>query len=127
MVVLPPNHNTQSGYSTCLGEGPTMRIPATERRLSLFFALLAMTFAFADTARPQTTTGRILGSVHDQQEAAITVATVTVTDPLRNNARTAVTDEAGDYVVADLLPSTYSVSIQAKGFNTFQADGIVLE
>jgi hypothetical protein len=77
--------------------------------------------------RAQSTSGRILGSVHDQSGAAIAGATVTVTDTLRNAVRTTVTDEAGDYVVADLQPSTYKVLIEAKGFNGFQADSVLIE
>jgi len=33
----------------------------------------------------------------------------------------------GDYVVADLPPSTYKILIEAKGFNGFQTEGILLE
>src|SRR5277367_2792446 len=75
----------------------------------------------------QTTSGRILGSVRDQSNAAIVGAKVTVTDTLRNTVRTTVTDEDGDYVVADLQPSTYKVLIEAKGFNGFQADSVLIE
>src|SRR5271169_5061449 len=78
-------------------------------------------------ARSQTTTGRILGGVHDQSEASIAGATVTVTDVLRNIVRTTVSGEDGEYVVADLQPSTYKVVVAAKGFNGFEADAILLE
>jgi hypothetical protein len=108
-----------------------MRISSAERCLKFVLAILFTTFLYAGLyasgLHAQTTTGRVLGSVHDQQEAAITGAKVTVIDTLRNEARTTVTDEAGDYVVADLPPSTYKVYIEAKGFNSFQTEGIVLE
>jgi Carboxypeptidase regulatory-like domain/TonB dependent receptor len=104
-----------------------MRISTAERWLRHGLAVLVTTFLSACTIHAQTTTGRIVGSVHDQQDAAISGAKVTVTDTLRNSARTTLSDEAGDYVVADLPPSTYKVYIEAKGFNTFQADGILLE
>src|SRR5277367_2463164 len=92
---------------------------------SLLVFLLGLTAVLPVSA--QSTSGRILGSVRDQSNAAIAGATVTVTDISRNSVRTTVTDEAGDYVVADLQPSTYKVLIEAKGFNGFQADGVLIE
>jgi hypothetical protein len=106
-----------------------MRISSAEssaRWICFVLAVLATTFAVG-TAQAQTITGRILGSVRDQQDAAITGAKVTVTDTLRNSTRTTISDDVGDYVVADLPPSTYKVFVEAKGFNSFQADGILLE
>src|SRR5450432_1813103 len=103
-----------------------MRISYAELWLRFVLAVLATTLAVAP-GHAQTTTGRILGGVHDQQYAAIAGATVTVTDTLRNISRSTVSDEAGDYVVADLPPSTYKVLVAAKGFNGFQTEGILLE
>ena len=106
-------------------------------RPSLFreriFLFLGLTFAAALILLPiqplagQTTLGRILGSVHDSQDAAIVGAKVTVTDTQRNFSRSIVTDESGDYAVPDLQPSTYKVFIEAKGFNSFQAPGVLIE
>ena len=90
-----------------------------------FLAILLVWMPF--TALGQTTTGRILGSVHDSQDEAVGGAQVTVTDTQRNSVRTTVTDEGGDYVVPDLQPSTYKVLIEAKGFNSFQAPSILIE
>lgn len=78
-------------------------------------------------AGAQTTNGRILGSVRDSQEAAVVGAKVTITDTLRNSTRMATTDDNGDYVAPDLEPSTYKVLVEAKGFNSFQAPGVLLE
>jgi hypothetical protein len=100
------------------------------RRWLGFVAAPAVLLLLLCTARStcgQTTAGRILGSVHDSQDAAIVGARITVTDTLRNIARTTVTDDAGDYVVPDLQPSTYKVLVEAKGFNSFQAAGVLIE
>ena len=75
----------------------------------------------------QTTTGRILGSVHDSQDAAIIGAKITVTDVQRGITRVLATDETGEYVAADLQPSTYKVFIEAKGFNSYEAADLLLE
>src|SRR4029077_9289075 len=90
-------------------------------------AIVVLAFMDSGTLRAQSITGRILGSVHDQQDSAISGARVTVTDILRNISHTTVTDDTGDYVVPDLPPSTYKVSVEAQGFNGFQAPGISVE
>jgi hypothetical protein len=94
--------------------------------LSAICALLALV-VLPIPASAQTTTGRILGSVRDAQDAAVVGAKVTVTDTQRNTDRTTITDDVGDYLVTDLQPSTYQVFVEAKGFNGFQASGILLE
>ncbi len=71
-------------------------------------------------AKAQSTSGRIIGTVRDQQEAIVAGAKVTVTDTLRNIAHAAVTDENGEYLVGDLQPSLYKVNIEQRGFNGFQ-------
>ncbi len=75
----------------------------------------------------QTTTGRILGEVHDQSGAAVAGATVTVLDVQRAITRTATTDDSGAYVIPALPPGTYSVRAEAKGFKTVAHPNVVLE
>lgn len=95
----------------------------------LFLAVAAFVFflCVSLTVHSQTTTGRVLGSVHDSQDAAIVGAKVTVTDTLRGTTRVVSTDETGEYVAADLPPSTYKVFIEAKGFNSYAANEVLLE
>ena len=54
-------------------------------------------------------------------------AKITVSDTQRGTSRTVATDETGDYAVADLQPSRYSIHIEAKGFNVFERKDILLE
>jgi outer membrane receptor protein involved in Fe transport len=92
----------------------------------LVFCVVALLVSCLATVA-QTTTGRILGSVRDSQEAAVVGAKVTITDVQRNTVRVVLTDESGDYIAPELEPSTYKVLVEAKGFNSFQAPGILLE
>src|SRR5271165_4248409 len=107
------------------GKGPRRRWPR-----GLVAALSIILFAitlYSTGANAQSTSGRILGTVHDQQDAAVVGAKVTVTDTLRNIAHSAVSDENGEYLVGDLQPSLYKVNIEQRGFNGFEAKGILLE
>ena len=75
----------------------------------------------------QTTSGRIIGNVHDQSGAAVAGATVTVTDVQRGTVRAVTTDDSGGYVVSNLQPGTYSVRAEAKGFKTVERRDILIE
>jgi hypothetical protein len=75
----------------------------------------------------QRNTGRILGNVSDQSGGAMVGATVTVKDVQRGVVRTLITDDAGTYVAPDLLPGTYDVRAEAKGFSASDHPGILLE
>src|SRR6202035_674826 len=90
-------------------------------------AFVALASTAAGGLRAQSITGRILGSVHDQQDAIVAGASVTITDTLRNISHATTSDEAGDYVIPDLPPSTYKVLVEAKGFNAFQVPNVSVE
>ena len=75
----------------------------------------------------QTTTGRILGAVTDQSGAALTGATVVITDVQRGVTRTITTDQAGEYVAPDLTPGIYKLRAQAPGFKSVERTDIQLE
>src|ERR1700729_1110165 len=69
------------------------------RGLALAVGILVLSFP----AFPQSSTGRILGSVHDKSDAA------------------------GEFVAPDLLPGVYKVTAQAKGFKTLARENVRLE
>jgi hypothetical protein len=71
--------------------------------------------------------GRILGTVTDQSGGVLSGATVTVIDSERGVARTLITDDAGEYNAPTLIPSTYTVRVEAKGFRKLERQNIVLE
>jgi hypothetical protein len=75
----------------------------------------------------QSYTGRILGTITDQSGAALAGATVTVTDIARGTTRTITTDQAGAYVAPNLLPGSYKVRAEAKGFKSVERPNIELE
>jgi hypothetical protein len=71
--------------------------------------------------------GRILGTVTDQTGAVLPGAAVSVIDTQRGVARVLVTDSAGAYDAPNLLPSTYTVKVEMKGFKVLDRPNIVLE
>src|ERR1700680_3516293 len=71
--------------------------------------------------------GRITGTVTDQSGAVIAGATVSIIDTQRGLARTLTTDQAGEYNAPTLIPGTYTVRVEAKGFQALNRENIVLE
>ena len=75
----------------------------------------------------QSTNGTILGTVKDASGAAIPGARVTVTDALTNVGKTVETDKFGEYEAPGLLPATYDILIEEKGFEGSLKKGFVLD
>src|SRR5438270_11086666 len=71
--------------------------------------------------------GRILGTVVDQTGGVISGATVNIIDKDRGVARTLTTDDAGEYNAPTLIPGTYTVRVEAKGFKTMERQNVLLE
>src|SRR5438876_4392120 len=90
--------------------------------LLLVFCLLALSQVLVMAQGP--TTGRIEGTVKDQNGAAIHGAEVKVINKATANERTSTTDEAGHYAFLLLLPGIYRVSVAAGGFNTAIVDTV---
>jgi len=77
---------------------------------------LAAFFLLAVQAYSQVDRGSILGTVTDQNAAAIPGAEVTVTNTDTGQSARLTTDGAGDYFANSLLIGTYSVSAEKAGF-----------
>ena len=101
-----------------------MRFPIQASRL---FGFILGIFLFCLPLFSQTTTGRILGTVTDQSGAALPSATVTILDVQRGTTRTQSTDEAGGYLAPDLIPGTYKIRAEAKGFKSVERLNLELE
>jgi Carboxypeptidase regulatory-like domain len=97
-----------------------MRVVRLTLCLSLLLALSGKLFAQAGA------TGSILGTVTDTSGAIMPNVTVTVTNTGTGVANRTVTTSSGDYIVPALNPGTYSVTVEAKGFEKYVARGIVL-
>ncbi len=71
--------------------------------------------------------GRILGTVMDTSGGAVSGATVIIVDNDRGVARTLTTDDAGAYNAPTLIPGTYTVRVEARGFKKLDRQNVVLE
>jgi Carboxypeptidase regulatory-like domain len=89
-----------------------------EPRSWRYFLLALVGFlATCVSASAQTATGRIIGTVADQQGAAIVGAKVTVTNTGTNVRSNTVTNADGFYQVLELPVGTYTLTAEHEGFS----------
>lgn len=89
--------------------------------------IVLLCWVLVSSAPAQTTTGgTITGIVLDPQGAVVAGAHVVVLDEDRNIAVSATSDQSGVFIVTQLLPSRYAVTIEAQGFKKFTQRGLVL-
>lgn len=89
----------------------------------LLTALCLSGFGGVATVRAQQGTGLLRGQVTDEAGAVIIGATVTAIDAA-GTARTATTNNDGQYAIAALVPGAYTVSVTASGFAPFEVAAV---
>jgi hypothetical protein len=72
------------------------------------------------------TEGTILGTVRDASGAVVANAEVTVRNEGTNLSRQVSSDAQGDYVVVDLPPAMYTISVEVPGFKKGIYSGLTL-
>src|SRR5258705_7400128 len=95
-----------------------------ERFGILFLVLVAM--IFLPTISSAQDTGYISGTVTDKSGAAVVGAEVVVNLEGGSLTRTTETNTDGAYVAAGLPAGTYDLMVTAKGFQRYEAKGVVL-
>ncbi|HXS98462.1 MAG TPA: carboxypeptidase regulatory-like domain-containing protein [Candidatus Limnocylindrales bacterium] len=85
-------------------------------RSILVFSLLMCVTALAGWS--QTVTATILGTVTDASGAVVQNAKVSVTETQTGVAHTLQTNESGNYILTNVPPGVYAVSVEANGFKT---------
>jgi hypothetical protein len=98
-----------------------------KKKVSQIAATVALCLLCCTLALAQTVNSTVVGRVVDPANAAIASAPVTLTDQNTGAVRKAVTDAAGVFSFPDVLPSTYTISIQMMGFKTLTEHGVVVE
>ncbi|HUO24344.1 MAG TPA: carboxypeptidase regulatory-like domain-containing protein [Candidatus Aquilonibacter sp.] len=87
---------------------------------------IVLSLILLGTGLGQVTSGAIFGRVKDTSGAFVPGASVTVESPSTGEVRTINTNSTGDFVVPNLLPGTYTISVAAPGFKKLAARGVVL-
>jgi hypothetical protein len=115
--------NCGFGEIVVRGVSSSILLKQTILRVTTILAFLLL--LSVSGVKAQNTAG-VLGLVTDSSGAVVPAAKVTLTNVGTNISRSVVTGKDGNYVFALLQIGTYSVSVEAMGFKTFQASNITL-
>lgn len=94
--------------------------------LSSCLALAALALCFRSALPAQSVTATLSGLVQDPQNATIKGAKLILRDPARGFTRETTSDASGVFLFPQLPPSTYDLSVEARGFAPSRYERIVL-
>jgi hypothetical protein len=107
------------GYEKQLSGGTmNIRIPRPSRVCAITIFALAAFFVFPLLGLAQSESGRIAGTITDQNGAVIPGASVEVKNDKTGEVRNAVSSTDGSFAVASLRPSVYTVTVHSTSLAT---------
>src|SRR5437773_5272168 len=102
------------------------QLPLAVRSLPLCVLLLVSGLCLLPSAFGQSGTATLSGTVADQNGAAIPGANVTVKNINTALQRQTITNSEGYFTIPLLPPSTFTVTVESKGFAPVQVNDVVL-
>jgi len=93
----------------------------------LIFLLALVAWLGSMPALCQNSQGTILGHIQDSSGAAVAGAKVTAKNINTGVVTDFTTNAVGDYVLVNMIPGTYQVSVGAEGFDSEVSSGLILE
>jgi hypothetical protein len=96
----------------------------SNRIVVVLLAILAL--STAPQVFAQQVFGTIYGTVTDSTGAAVVDARVSITDLSKGTKFDILTDASGNYSRSQLIPDTYQITIEAKGFSRVRSDEIIV-
>ena len=94
---------------------------AVKQLSATLFVLALLTFM----VHAQSGGSTVRGTVKDPQGNVIAGATVNLTNPEKNFSRTQSTNQEGVYLFTAVPPGTYKLDVEAPGFKTASASGLI--
>src|SRR2546426_1177965 len=94
--------------------------------LACLFALCFLALGYAHRAGAQVLYGSVTGTVTDQTGAAVPKAHVVVTNRATGVARGADADDTGHYVIIDVSPGNYDLTVKVSGFKPLTQTGLTI-
>ncbi len=98
----------------------------SKRVIFLVTLVVAAALLSTSSAQAQVSLAQLNGTVRDQTGAVVPKATVTLKETNTGRVSSATSNQNGFYVVPDLIPGNYDLSVAATGFGTQNRNGLVL-
>jgi hypothetical protein len=91
------------------------------------FLILPMLFVLACAGAFAQANSEVTGIVTDQTGALVPGASITLTDPATGIVKSTVSDGTGLYDIAGLNAANYNLKVVAKGFQSYEQKGVVVD
>jgi Carboxypeptidase regulatory-like domain len=91
------------------------------------FGLMAVLLLLSLRGFGQATTAELSGTVQDASGAVVPGAQVIANNIATNIAHSTVSEKNGHYVVGQLPPGDYTITVEAKGFSKLVQTGLSLQ
>jgi hypothetical protein len=85
------------------------------------------TFTIENSAIAQTDTSSLSGTVTDTSGAVVAGASLTVQNTATRSEAHGVTNETGNFTITNLVPGSYTVKVEAAGFQTTSLNGVQID
>src|SRR5215212_4982837 len=105
-----------------------VEIRRSARRVN-FFTLLLSALVLCGTNSlvfSQSVSTRINGTVKDSAGATVPQARITLTDTATKDQKAVVSNEEGTFVITDVRPGTYNLTVEGTGFKKLQVSNVVV-
>src|SRR5262245_52163804 len=93
----------------------------------LYFAALLLALAFVNQTAAAQTAAQLTGRITDANAAVVAGAQLRVTNSDTGFTRTAASNSEGFYVIPQLQPGNYQVTVQKDGFRPIRRSELTLE
>jgi len=110
------------GVETGLREG----VRWLRREPGIFWPLVMLAIMLASTAMGQSTFGSFVGTVHDASGAVVADCVITIENLGTSASRSTLSDKDGNYVLINIDPGMYKITMQAPGFQPSISDNLNL-
>jgi hypothetical protein len=95
--------------------------------MAISIATIAAISLIGSRCYAQIATAELSGTVQDSTGAVLADARVTAKNTATNVAHGTVSETSGNYVLTDLPPGDYTISVEARGFKTLMQTGVSLQ
>ncbi len=102
-------------------------MPSMRARWTAICLAVAVCFSLPTLLSAQGASGRLLGRIADSSGAVLAGAKVTLTNEATSIAHDTLTNESGDYSFVNVVPGTYTVEFELKGFKKNVQKGVIVD
>ena len=97
------------------------------KRILWLMVLLVSGWFLAQQGQAQSVNGLLTGTITDTAGAIVPGVQIAASDKVTGETRKAVTDNQGVWLIPQLPPATYKVTVARQGFATIVEDNVVLD